>query len=64
MVVTWSTQTLANDSYVEYSVWNDKLSLRENATISEFVDGSSAHRILYMYRAALKNLIMNTVYSE
>ncbi|CAF2621437.1 unnamed protein product [Rotaria sp. Silwood2] len=62
MAVTWSTQTLANESYVEYSLWNEELTLRENATISKFIDGSSAHRVLYMYRAILKNLTMNTVY--
>ncbi|CAF1414200.1 unnamed protein product [Rotaria sp. Silwood1] len=62
MAVTWSTQTLVNESYVEYSLWNEKLSLRENATISKFIDGSGAHRVLYMYRAILKNLTMNTIY--
>lgn len=64
MAVTWSTQTLANGSYVEYSLWNGKMNLMENATVSEFIDGSSAHRVLYMYRAVLKKLKMNTTYSK
>lgn len=63
MAVTWSTQLLTNDTYVEYSLWNETLSLTENATMSKFIDGSGAHRVLYMYRAVLKNLNMNTVYS-
>lgn len=64
MRVTWSTQLLANESYVEYSLWNETLSLRENATMSTFVDGSSGHRVLYMYRATLKNLTMDSVYGK
>jgi hypothetical protein len=64
MAVTWSTQTFANESYVEFNIWNDKLSSIENATVSKFIDGSSAHRVLYMYRAIIKNLTMNTTYSE
>ncbi len=64
MAVTWSTQLLANDSCVEYSLLDGKLNLMENATVSEFIDGSTAHRVLYMYRATLKNLIMNTTYSK
>jgi hypothetical protein len=64
MAVTWSTQLLANDSCVEYSVFDGKLNLIENATVSKFIDGSTAHRVLYMYRATLKNLIMNTTYSK
>ena len=64
MAVTWSTQILANGSYVEYSLWNGKLNLMENATMSKFIDGSTAHRVLYMYRAVLKNLTMNTTYSK
>ncbi|CAF4991557.1 unnamed protein product [Rotaria socialis] len=62
MLVTWSTQLLTNETYVEYSLWNGTFSLRENATMSKFIDGSSAHRVLYMYRATLKNLTMDTVY--
>ena len=64
MAVTWSTQIYANDSYVEYGLWNEKFSLVQNATVSKFIDGSSAHRVLYMYRAVLKNLVMNTTYSK
>ena len=45
MAVTWSTQLLANESYVEYSLSNGKLNLTENATVSKFIDGSSAHRV-------------------
>ncbi|CAF0951051.1 unnamed protein product [Adineta steineri] len=62
MAVTWSTQILANESYVEYSLLNGQLDMIENATMSKFIDGSSAHRVLYMYRATLKNLSMNTSY--
>jgi len=64
MAVTWSTQLLANDSYVEYSLSNDTWNLMENATMSKFIDGSSAHRVLYMYRAVLKKLTMNTTYGK
>jgi hypothetical protein len=64
MAVTWSTQILANGSYVEYSLWNEQFNLTSNATVSKFIDGSSAHRVLYMYRAVLKNLTMNTTYSK
>jgi len=64
MAVTWSTQNLANESYVEYNLSDGKLNFTENATISKFIDGSSAHRVLYMYRAVMKNLIMNTTYSK
>ncbi len=64
MAVTWSTQLLANESCVEYSLSNDKLNLIENATMSKFIDSGPAHRVLYMYRAILKNLIMNTTYGK
>jgi hypothetical protein len=64
MAVTWSTQLQANESCVEYSLPDGKLNLIENATVSKFIDGSAAHRVLYMYRATLKNLIMNTTYSK
>ena len=64
MAVTWSTQLLTPESCVEYSLWNGKMNLVQNATMSKFIDGSSAHRVLYMYRATLRNLTMNTTYSE
>jgi hypothetical protein len=64
MAVTWSTQLLANGSYVEYSLSKDTWNLMENATMSKFIDGSSAHRVLYMYRAVLKKLTMNTTYGK
>jgi hypothetical protein len=64
MAVTWSTQLLANNSYVEFNIWNEHLNRMENATVSKFIDGSSAHRVLYMYRAIMKNLTMNTTYSK
>jgi hypothetical protein len=62
MTVTWSTQLLATKSYVEFNIRNEHSSLTENATVSKFIDGSSAHRVLYMYRATMKNLTMNTTY--
>jgi hypothetical protein len=64
MAITWSTQLLANQSYVEYNIWNEKLIFTEKANVSKFIDGSSAHRVLYMYRAVMKNLTMNTTYSK
>jgi hypothetical protein len=64
MAVTWSTQLLANDSCVEYSLLGGRLDSVENATVSKFIDGSAAHRVEYMYRATLKNLVMNTTYSK
>lgn len=64
MAVTWSTQLLANGSSVQYGPRNETLSSSVNASVSTFVDGSSAHRVLYMYRTVLKNLILNTSYSK
>lgn len=64
MTVTWSTQLLANKSYVEYHIWNEKVNYTANATVSKFIDGSSAHRAEYMYRAVMINLTMNTSYSK
>ena len=64
MIVTWSTQTLVNESYVEYGLWNETSTLRKDATISKFIDGGGEHRVLYMHRAVLTNLTMDTVYSE
>jgi type III secretory pathway component EscR len=64
MMVTWNTQLLANGSLVEYSLSNGKMNLTAKAVISKFIEGSSAHRVQYIYRAVLKNLTMNMTYSE
>lgn len=64
MAVTWSTQLPTNGSIVEYSLAGGKLELMEASNVSKFIDGSSAHRVLYMYRATLKNLVMNMTYSK
>jgi hypothetical protein len=64
MAVTWSTQLLAHGSCVEYSLSNGKVNLTQNATVSKFTDGGSAHRVFYIYRATLKNLTMNSTYSK
>lgn len=64
MAVQWSTLLLANDSMVEYSLTGGKLDSVENATVSKFIDAGPAHRVVYMYRATLKNLVMNTTYSK
>ena len=64
MAVTWSTQLSTNGSIVEYSLAGGKLELMEVSNVSKFIDGSSAHRVLYMYRATLKNLMMNMTYSK
>lgn len=64
MAVQWSTQLLANESAVEYSLAGGKLELMVNAMVSKFIDAGPAHRVVYMYRATLKNLTMNTTYSK
>jgi hypothetical protein len=64
MTVTWSSQLFANQSAVEYSLWNETFNRMVDAHVSEFIDSSSQHRVLYMYRAYLQNLIMNTSYSK
>lgn len=64
MAVTWSTQLPTNGSIVEYSLMGGKLELVAMSNVSKFIDGSSAHRVLYMYRATLKNLVMNMTYSK
>ena len=64
MIVTWSTQLLANNSYVEYGISQGQVFFTANATTSTFVDGGAGHRVLYMYRALMNNLVMNQTYGE
>lgn len=64
MTVTWSTQSLTNDSRVEYSLFNETLQNSVNATLSTLHDGSTGSRTLYFYRATMKNLLLNTTYSS
>lgn len=62
MFVTWSTQLYANNSYIEYGLPSAPFNHMVNATMSEFVDGGAGHRVIYIYRALMKNLTMNQTY--
>ncbi|CAF1500990.1 unnamed protein product [Didymodactylos carnosus] len=62
MAVTWSTQTAANHSFVEYGTYEKKFSFTVNATMSLFVDGASQHRTFFMYKATLHSLQFNMTY--
>mgnify|MGYP002379031586 FL=1 len=64
MAVTWSTQAATKSPYVEFSERGSSFTLKENAVMSKFVDGGSAHRVLYVYRAVMSNLTLNTTYGK
>lgn len=64
MAVTWSTQESTTAPYVEFNERNSNLTSKVNAVMSKFVDGGSQHRVLYMYRAVMTNLTLNTSYGR
>ncbi|XP_020912611.1 acid phosphatase type 7 [Exaiptasia diaphana] len=62
MVVTWVTMDLTTDSIVEYNKKGGPLVLKATGSVDKFVDGSSAHRTMYMHRVKLTDLVPQQSY--
>lgn len=62
MVITWTTFTDTPSSVVEFG--NAGLTDTATGSSTQFTDGGSEHRNLWMHRVILKDLQPDTMYCE
>ena len=64
MIVTWVTFDSTPNSIVEYGRIASQLTSSEDGFISLFEDGGSEHRVLYIHRVVLNDLIPGQTYCK
>ena len=64
MMVTWVTLAFTNYSIVEYNKVGLPLTLRTSGGITKFTDGGPAHRVLYIHRVKLTELVPGQRYGR
>ena len=62
MMITWVTFAANMKSIVEYGPKDEALSLSATGTATNFTDGGSEHRVMYIHRVKLTGLSPQTFY--
>ena len=62
MMVTWVTLASTEYSIVQYNKADFNLTLQAFGGITKFTDGGSEHRVLYIHRVKLTELVPGQMY--
>lgn len=62
MMVTWVTLAYTNYTIVEYNKVGFPLTIRATGGVTKFTDGGSEHRVLYIHRVKLTELVPGQKY--
>ena len=64
MMVTWVTLAYTNYTIVEYNKAGFPLTLQASGDITKFTDSGSEHRVLYIHRVKLIELVPDQMYGR
>ena len=62
MMITWVTLAYTNYTIVEYNKVGFPLTIRATGGVTKFTDGGSEHRVLYIHRVKLTELVPGQKY--